>query len=223
MTRGGKRGTRRAQNRHGGAPRGERPASWDARRLARRLACRVTCTPHGCSAEHPNVSRRSAHPQRGVSEAKRQSPDAAMRARERDGLFDMVKNAASDGRPHASRRIAAHNGGGRPAPVSRCNAPQLRAKMRDAFGRTNSSAIWPNQPKWAARVWLPNDEPSVVGRDQRVTSYCFRLFLTMERATQVCVAWHRETHRPRVITDPAAARAWRRATWGALRCWQETG
>src|SRR5215475_1558492 len=31
----------RAQNRHGGAPRGERPASWDARRLARRLACRV--------------------------------------------------------------------------------------------------------------------------------------------------------------------------------------
>src|SRR5262249_53255397 len=35
-------------------------ASWDARRLARRLACRVVCTPHGCSAEHPNDSRRSA-------------------------------------------------------------------------------------------------------------------------------------------------------------------
>src|SRR5262245_22523144 len=31
-----------------GAPRGERPASWDARRLARRLACRVMCTPTGC-------------------------------------------------------------------------------------------------------------------------------------------------------------------------------
>src|SRR5262249_10687671 len=38
----------RGPNRHGGAPRGERPASWDARRLARRLACRVMCTPHGC-------------------------------------------------------------------------------------------------------------------------------------------------------------------------------
>ena len=50
----------RVKNRHGGAPRGERPASWDARRLARRLACRVMCTPHGCSAEHPNDSRRSA-------------------------------------------------------------------------------------------------------------------------------------------------------------------
>jgi hypothetical protein len=36
----------------------------------------------------------------GVSEAKRQSPDAAMRARERDGLFEMVKNAAGDVRPH---------------------------------------------------------------------------------------------------------------------------
>jgi hypothetical protein len=54
-----------ARHCHGGAPRGERPASWDARRLARRLACRVMCTPHGCSAEHPNVSRRSAHPYSG--------------------------------------------------------------------------------------------------------------------------------------------------------------
>src|SRR5262249_19386568 len=38
----------RVKNRHGGAPRGERPASWDARRLARRLACRVMCRPNGC-------------------------------------------------------------------------------------------------------------------------------------------------------------------------------
>src|SRR5262245_58749401 len=50
----------RVKNLHGGAPRGERPASWDARRLARRLACRVSCTPNGCLAQHPNVSRRSA-------------------------------------------------------------------------------------------------------------------------------------------------------------------
>src|SRR5439155_20245612 len=44
-----KRGTG-AQNRHGGAPGGERPALWDARRLVRRLACRVTCRPNGCLA-----------------------------------------------------------------------------------------------------------------------------------------------------------------------------
>src|ERR671930_2496183 len=72
-----------AKNRHGGAPGGVRPASWDARRLARRLACRAGMH-HGCSAEHPNVSRRSAHPSPGVSEAKRESADAAMRARERE-------------------------------------------------------------------------------------------------------------------------------------------
>ena len=34
---------------------------------------------HGCSAEHPNVSRRSAHPRLGVSEAKLQTPGANMR------------------------------------------------------------------------------------------------------------------------------------------------
>src|SRR5262245_8232894 len=37
----------RVKNRHGGAPRGERPASWDARRLARRLAYRVMIRPTG--------------------------------------------------------------------------------------------------------------------------------------------------------------------------------
>src|ERR1700757_4823751 len=61
-------------------------ALWDARRLARRLAYRVISaftrvfdahdTPHGCSAEHPNVSRRSAHPSVRVSEAKLQTPGA---------------------------------------------------------------------------------------------------------------------------------------------------
>jgi hypothetical protein len=34
---------------------------------------------NGCSAEHPNVSRRSAHPSMGVSEAKMQNPGAKAR------------------------------------------------------------------------------------------------------------------------------------------------
>jgi len=59
-----KRGTG-AQNRHGGAPGGERPALWDARRLDRRLACRVTCRPNGVPRKHPYVSRRSATPHWG--------------------------------------------------------------------------------------------------------------------------------------------------------------
>src|SRR5215471_17833929 len=48
-------------------------------------------TPHGCSAEHPNVSRRSAHPSIRVSEAKVQAPGAENAPRERDGLFDIVR------------------------------------------------------------------------------------------------------------------------------------
>jgi hypothetical protein len=65
VTRRGKRGTRRAQNRHGGAPRGERPASWDARRLARRLACRVMCTPTGVPPSTRTSLGAPPTPQRG--------------------------------------------------------------------------------------------------------------------------------------------------------------
>src|SRR6516225_8711608 len=65
----------RVKNRHGGAPRGERPALWDARRLARRLACRgesaftrvldARWRAPRVPRTHPNVSRRSAHPSIG--------------------------------------------------------------------------------------------------------------------------------------------------------------
>ena len=48
-----------AQNRHGGAPRGERPASWDARRLASAWHAASWRAPRVLRT-HPNVSRRSA-------------------------------------------------------------------------------------------------------------------------------------------------------------------
>jgi hypothetical protein len=76
---------------------------WDARRLARRLACRVMCRPHGCSAEHPNVSRRSAHPSFGVSEATMQNPGRPNAPREREWLFDIVRREL----PKTVRRRAA--------------------------------------------------------------------------------------------------------------------
>src|SRR5437764_15460403 len=63
-----KRGTG-AQNRHGGAPGGERPALWDARRLVRRLACRVTCRPNGCLAS-TRTSLGAPPPLIGASEAR---------------------------------------------------------------------------------------------------------------------------------------------------------
>src|SRR5215813_9364104 len=81
----------RVKNRHGGAPRGERPASWDARRLARRLACRVMCTPNGCLARTRTFLGAPPTPRFGVSEAKLQTPGAKNAPRERDGLFDIVR------------------------------------------------------------------------------------------------------------------------------------
>src|SRR5262249_57808557 len=50
------------------APRGERPASWDARRLASAWRAAIRHAPR-VPRTHPNVSRRSAHPSFGVSEA----------------------------------------------------------------------------------------------------------------------------------------------------------
>jgi hypothetical protein len=77
----------RVKNRHGGAPRGERPALWDARRLARRLACRVISAFTRVFDALWQAQRVPLHPTTlgapptliGVSEAKVQSPGAEMR------------------------------------------------------------------------------------------------------------------------------------------------
>jgi hypothetical protein len=72
------------ERREASVPRhGTQGASLGAWRAALRARPRVfRRAPERLSALRP--------PLVGVSEAKRQSPDAAMRARERDGLFDMV-------------------------------------------------------------------------------------------------------------------------------------
>src|SRR5215472_5556048 len=76
-----------AQNRHGGAPRGERPASWDARRLASawhatllRAQRVLRRAPERLSALRP--------PLIGVSEATVANPGRRHAPRERDGLFE---------------------------------------------------------------------------------------------------------------------------------------
>src|SRR6516162_6175681 len=79
-----------AQNRHGGAPRGERPASWGARRLARRLACRVISAftrVFDARWQAPRVFRRAPErfsalrpPSFRVSEATMQNPGRGKRA-----------------------------------------------------------------------------------------------------------------------------------------------
>ena len=57
-----------------------------------------------------------------------------MRAREREGLFDMVKNGASDGRPHPEERSC--------RPLKRClergNRLLVRAQLKKRHLRTCS-------------------------------------------------------------------------------------
>src|SRR5881392_2259846 len=61
------------------APGGGRPALWDARRLARCLACRVTCRPNGCLASTRRLSALRP-PFNRVSEAKVSKPGRKKRA-----------------------------------------------------------------------------------------------------------------------------------------------
>src|SRR6476659_3529191 len=65
-----------AENRHGGAPRGERPASWDAPRPAGCGISRVSQTRQ----QHKCACRRSAHPSLGGwTRSQGQTPGAATR------------------------------------------------------------------------------------------------------------------------------------------------
>ena len=79
----------RVKNRHGGAPKGERPASWDARRLASAWRTALCARPTGAAAPERLSALRP--PSFGVSEAKLQTSGAENAPRERDGLFDIVR------------------------------------------------------------------------------------------------------------------------------------
>jgi hypothetical protein len=95
----------------GSAAPGEKSPRWSAERRASRVISAFTRVltrygtqgasqapgtprygvPHGCSAEHPNVSRRSAHPSIRGERSKVANPGRKIAPRERDGLFDIVR------------------------------------------------------------------------------------------------------------------------------------
>src|SRR5947209_15760110 len=97
-----------AQNRHGGAPRGERPASWDARRLARRLAYRVMIRPTGVPLSTRTFLGAPPTPRFGVSEAKLQTPGAKRAAGTREAVvmakWDHKRGSSPRKRTHDNRR-----------------------------------------------------------------------------------------------------------------------
>jgi hypothetical protein len=81
-----------------------------------------------------------------------------MRARERDGLFDMVKNAASDGRPHPEERACesrSSNSNVRARVAKEEDEPLHAALMlRDASQRASAAAA----PALASRCDAPQHE-----------------------------------------------------------------
>src|SRR6516162_11332566 len=112
-------------------PRSPKSPRWSAERRASRVMGRkaprqAPGVPRYVHAQrvplHPNVSRRSAHPSFGVSEAKLQTPGAKNAPRERDGLFDIVRWEL----PKTVRRRAADSV--RPEPPH----PEERACASDA-------------------------------------------------------------------------------------------
>src|SRR5262249_37332668 len=75
----------RVKNRHGGAPRGECPALWDARRLASAWRAALCARPTGAAA--PERLSPLRPPSIRVSEAKMQTPGAENAPREGERLF----------------------------------------------------------------------------------------------------------------------------------------
>src|SRR5436309_14078678 len=75
----------RAQNRHGGAPRGERPSHKGRKAPHKRLAC--PNTPNGCLASTRRSFGAPPTPHSGCAKQK-QTPGAKTAPRERAGLFD---------------------------------------------------------------------------------------------------------------------------------------
>src|SRR5262249_48732403 len=95
----------RVKNRHGGAPRGERPALWDARRLASAWYAALWRT-HGCLARTRTFLGAPPTPRFGVSEASA-NPGRRHAPRERDGLFDIVSWVETRCCPHPEERAYA--------------------------------------------------------------------------------------------------------------------
>ena len=126
-----------AENRHGGAPRGERPASWDAPRL-------TSADRRASQARQRNkcACRRSAHPSLGGAKGKAK-PGRRQRAAgtKNTALFDIVRLAR---RLACAPRLCIARA---PPLVSRPSERQ-RAKTRD-LGATRRIA--PAQPYCASR------------------------------------------------------------------------
>src|SRR6516165_7938949 len=94
----------RVKNRHGGAPRGERPASWDARRLASAWPAASCAGPTGASHAPERFSALRPPLDSGSVKQRMQNPGRKSAPRERDGLFEIVSWPETRCCPHPEER-----------------------------------------------------------------------------------------------------------------------
>jgi hypothetical protein len=101
-------------------------------------------TPQGCSAEHPNVSRRSAHPSVRGERSKVANPGRRNAPRERDVLFDIVRRSAG--------AVAAHFGETNPTnPTGVVSAHSAsKTRVNALMLGTHNHGLW---------LWVPALRP----------------------------------------------------------------
>src|SRR5947209_17824795 len=115
------------------APGGERPPYGDARRLARCLACRVTCRPNGCLAS-TRTSLGAPPPLFRVSEAKKEKPGRKKcAAGTRRCCLVLTLSVRHSGRAAVAARAGIHNHkwwvwipGSQASPAPRNDAEKMR-------------------------------------------------------------------------------------------------
>jgi hypothetical protein len=152
----------------------------------KRLACRVMCRPKGCSAEHPNVSRRSAHPSIRVSEAKLQNPGRKTAPREREDLgclkseegYERVRGLCV---PDAVQRVTKWSG----AALIRDRQRLRRFRVCSASCRCASCCAAPGTRELPRRTAASCEEPTFTcGRIHSIVS---GLLFTMKIATRTTI------------------------------------
>ena len=131
-----------AENRHGGAPRGERPASWDAPRLTRadHVASRKRDNRDSAPVGAPPTPLLGLLG--GWTRSRGQNPGAAYASRERRStLFDIVNGTTANGSLRAPRfrtcRARAHSR----VPGERALASEDPGPRGDTTDRLNDAAL----------------------------------------------------------------------------------
>ena len=198
-----------AENRHGGAPRGERPASWDAPHPA---GC-GSVAPHPRDTRDKCACRRSAHPSIGDGREHKDRPGRKNAPRERTttALFDIVSMDTANGSLCAPRlRTRLCDAPSLSCP-GRASVSERRAGTQGLHGKIDGQLKRPVVSPWVPGLAsLARDTRSVPDLAQMRSLHSPG---TRDRRTTTDTASHAvrggERERPRASQD-AARRSYRR-------------